>query len=241
MIKLEVSLLLPVTCDVDGLIFLLHVALKAAVDTWTVTPPHPHFEAACHQTRSHRTPRAVMTVDGHVLQNKKRDVLRTCTTRPVFVPRHRKRTRRLQSGFLSWLGICRGGREEWRGEGVGLVEPYEEPALPPCFHDNGSPTVFSRGTASAFESSSQWRLRPSRSFFFLSTAPLFSFFLYCLCVFKSKQHFILESLLYFSNLDVEHHLHLNQGRSLPLCLVEIPKDYMSCDQHILKIFRPSVL
>ncbi|TKS78144.1 hypothetical protein D9C73_013030 [Collichthys lucidus] len=43
----EVSLLLPVTCDVDGLILLLH--------------------AVCHQTRSHRTPRAVMTVHGHVL------------------------------------------------------------------------------------------------------------------------------------------------------------------------------
>lgn len=45
------------------------------------------------------------------------DLLRTCTARPVFVLGHRKRTCRLQSGFLSWLCICRGGREEWRGEG----------------------------------------------------------------------------------------------------------------------------
>lgn len=57
-----------------------------------------------------------------------------------------------------------------RGEGVSLIYPYEEPAFPPCFHDNRSPTVFSRGTASACESSSQWRFRPARSLFHPSSS-----------------------------------------------------------------------
>lgn len=41
-------------------------------------------------------------------------LLCTCTTRPVFVWRCRKRSCRLESSFLSWLCVCRGGREERR-------------------------------------------------------------------------------------------------------------------------------
>lgn len=52
--------------------------------------------------------------------------------------------------------------------------------MPPCFHDDEPPTVFSRGTASASESSSQWRLGPSLSPLLQLRSPLllrFFFFL----------------------------------------------------------------
>ncbi len=153
---------------------------------------------------------------------------------------HRKRTCRLQSGFLSWLGVCRGGREEWRGEGFGLMQPYEEPALPPCFHDNGSPTVFSRGTASASESSSQWCFGPSRYF---PSAALSSSSFSTVSVFLKSCSTSSSLAAVLLNLDVEHHLHLNQGWILPFvpCLNSPTLQAWAWSQRTLKIFRPAVL
>lgn len=155
--------------------------------------PHHHLGAAFSQMRAAAT--------------RQRDKLTSglpAPPRPVFVSGGRKPTCGLPSGFLSWLCVRAGGREERRrgseegkegrrsgGDGGGgrsggfiLTELHEEPALPPCFHDDEPPTVFSCGTASASESSSQWRLGPSLSLLSFSCALLFSFFfLYCLCVF----------------------------------------------------------
>jgi len=59
-----------------------------------------------------------------------------------------------------------GGEEE---EGGGDSVSYEELALPLCFHGDGSPTVFSRGTTFACESSSLF------FFFFFFFSSYFSF------------------------------------------------------------------
>lgn len=66
---------------------------------------------------------------------------KSCLSEP-----NRKWTCRLRPDFLSGC-LCRGGRGEF-------MQPYEELALPPCFHDNHSSTALSRGTEPACENGS---------------------------------------------------------------------------------------
>lgn len=100
--------------------------------------------------------------------------LRLTVRLPVLAPRPSRRKGGAQESERG-----RGGGEG----GVVLAQLREEPALPPCFHGDEPPTVFSCGTASASESSSQWRLGPSLSPLLQLRSPSFFFFLYCLRVF----------------------------------------------------------
>lgn len=88
------------------------------------------------------------------------------------------------------------------GRIIGRGCTYVELALPRCFHDNDSLTVYSLGTASASESSFQSLLLFSFSFSPFSPC--------CLRVCKrSISSPALPALLF--TLDVEHHLHLNRA------------------------------
>lgn len=92
-----------------SVVLLLHVVLKGFVDIQAASTRH-HWSTVKPDEQWTQKRQVTVTC-------RRWTDLCTCTARPVFVLGHRKRTCRLQSGFLSWLCICRGGREERRGEG----------------------------------------------------------------------------------------------------------------------------
>lgn len=148
------------------------------------------------------------------------DELNSCVPAPSVLSLstgvHRKPTCRLQSGFLSWLGVCRGGRVGVEGGGVWSYVALWRAGFASLF-----PWQRLSYSIQPWDGLCIWKQFPvvfqALSLFSFSCA-LFFFFVYCLCVFKSTStSSSLAAVLL--NLDVEHHLHLNQGWILSLFLV----------------------